>query len=57
MIWRDQERGWARRWLDWGLLAYLLLLTAIGIAIVRLAINHRRFDPLTITQTEPPQAD
>jgi len=57
---RDQRDGMAGRKsarLDWGLLAYLLLLAAIGVAVVRLAVNHRRFDRMTVTQTGVPSAD
>jgi hypothetical protein len=40
------------RRLGWGLLAYGLLLLGLGIAVVRLAVTHRRFDRLTVTPEE-----
>jgi len=45
------------RRLGWGLLVYVLLLTAIGVGVVRLALNHRRFDPLTVVHLPAPPPD
>lgn len=43
------------RRLGWGLLVYAALLLAIGIGVLRLSVNHRRFGGLTVVHLPPAQ--
>lgn len=44
-------------WLDWGLLAYVLLLAGIGAAVVIVVLHHRQFDSLTVMPRDLREAD